>query len=335
MTTCSLDSDLDDILAQTKNLWDDLRGARLFITGGTGFFGCWILESFLKANRELGLGAQAVVLTRDESSFRKRRAHLSGRPELSFLSGDVRSFDFPKGNFTHVIHAATEANAPRVFDFAAACGAKSLLLTSSGAVYGRQPADMTHIPEDYPGSLEQNAAKLAYAEDKRSAERLGEAAARGLEIKIARCFAFVGPYMPFDGSFAVGNFIRDATHGRAIEISGDGTPCRSYLYAADLAVWLWTILLRGQNLRPYNVGSEERVTIAELADAVKSVVNPKLPVHIKQKPREGAPVEQYVPSTQRAREELGLRRTVDLPEAIGRTAKWLHENLACNARFSW
>ncbi|HVA66147.1 MAG TPA: NAD-dependent epimerase/dehydratase family protein [Elusimicrobiota bacterium] len=329
MTACSVDSDLDGVLAQTRNLWGDLRGARLFITGGTGFFGCWILESFFKANRELSLGAKAVVLTRDQGSFRKKRPHLSNHPELSFLAGDVRSFDFPKGGFTHIIHAATESNAPRVFDFAAACGAKNLLLTSSGAVYGRQPADMTHIPEDYPGSVEQNAAKPAYAEDKRSAELLGAASsARGLEVKIARGFAFVGPYMPFDGSFAAGNFIRDAVQGRAIEVSGDGTPYRSYLYAADLAIWLWTILLRGKSLRPYNVGSEKRVAIAELADAVKSAVNPNLAVHIAQKPRAGAPPEQYVPSTQRAREELGLRQTVDLPEAVRRTAKWLEKSNA-------
>src|SRR3954468_24699790 len=94
------------------SLWDDLRGARIFITGGTGFFGCWLLETLLWANDRLGLDVSAVVLTRDADAFRKKAAHLAEHAALTLHHGDVRTFVFPGGAFTHVIHAATSSSVP-------------------------------------------------------------------------------------------------------------------------------------------------------------------------------------------------------------------------------
>jgi len=86
-----LAQDLDHVLAHTEGLWEELRGQRIFITGGTGFFGCWLLESFLWANDKLGLGASATVLTRNPDGFRKKAPHLAGQdranPVAVILSG--------------------------------------------------------------------------------------------------------------------------------------------------------------------------------------------------------------------------------------------------------
>jgi len=68
--------DLNHVLHYTKPLWEELRGKKIFITGGTGFFGCWLLESFAWANDKLKLNAEALVLSRNPEAFAQKVPHL-------------------------------------------------------------------------------------------------------------------------------------------------------------------------------------------------------------------------------------------------------------------
>src|SRR3990167_10651892 len=104
-----LANDLDYILKHTAPLWERWRNQHIFITGGTGFFGCWLLESFIWANTTLNLHASAVVLTRNKLNFAKKCPHLYHHSALSFHEDDVRNFSYPSGEFSHIIHAATDA----------------------------------------------------------------------------------------------------------------------------------------------------------------------------------------------------------------------------------
>jgi nucleoside-diphosphate-sugar epimerase len=333
-------NDLDEIFHAVGSPWEELRGQRVFITGGTGFYGRWLLESFVWANDRLKLDATVTVLTRDPERFGRSNPHLSAQSNLEFVAGDVRDFEFPAGRYTYVIHAATEASAKlndeeplRMFDtnvvgtrrtleFARQCGARRFLFASSGAVYGKQPAAITHVAEDFMGGPDPTDPRNAYAEGKRSAEMLGVLFAKqhGFDFIITRGFAFIGPLLPLDIHFAVGNFIRDGLNGGPVRIGGDGTPYRSYLYASDLAAWLWTILLRGAASRAYNIGGEEAVTILELAKSIAAFFGTD--VVVARQPATHVPPDRYVPSTCRAREELGLRVRVPFADALARTVEW-------------
>jgi nucleoside-diphosphate-sugar epimerase len=336
------DQDLQHIMDHTRDLWKDLRGARIFITGGTGFFGHWLVESLLCANQQLDLKASASILSREPDTAKQASPHLFADSAITMLKGDVRNFEFPRGEFSYIIHAATDASAKlneenpllmldtiiegtrHTLDFAVQCKAEKFLLTSSGAVYGKQPSEMTHIPEEYQGSPDPSDPRSAYGIGKRTAELLCTLYAKqhGLHPTIARCFAFMGPGLPLEAHFAIGNFIRDAMNGGPIIIKGDGTPYRSYLYAADLAIWLWTILLRGESCRPYNVGSEEAVSIAELAQHVAEQFPNKVIVEAHKKVDSLAPPERYVPDSSRAKNELRLQEYIYCNDAILRTIRW-------------
>lgn len=335
-------TDLDLILRETRTLWEPMRGQRIFITGGTGFFGCWLLESFCHINRELTLGASATVLTRSPANFFVKAPHLAGNPHVELLAGDVRDFEFPEGHFPFVIHAATEASArqaaevplemlstilagtQRTLEFAATHGTARFLLTSSGAVYGRQPSTVTHLSESYGGAPDPLDPNNVYAEGKRAAELMCSLYQKtaGIECAIARCWAFCGPHLPLDAHFAIGNFIGNVLRSEPILIQGDGTPRRSYLYGTDLAIWLWTMLFRAPSLTPINVGSDEDVSILELAQKVAQILDPAAVVHVAGSPVPGGVPSRYVPSVSRAKQLLGLRQIVSLEESIRRTAAW-------------
>lgn len=324
--------------------WRSLAGKKIFITGGTGFVGKWLLATLLDANAAFGLGCRITVLSRNPASFLNDWPAMEGR--VDWIAGDVR--DFPIGSERHdlIIHAATDVVAQvspqdvfstclegtrRVLALARASGACRLLLLSSGAVYGPLPTGMTHVPETHLGGPDPLLATSAYGEGKRVSEWLAaQATADGLDVHVARLFAAVGPHLPLDKHFAVGNFLNAVIRGEDIIVYGDGTPFRSYLYAADMAAWLWAVLLRGQSGRAYNVGSNESISISDLARRVCQVLARPIRLKILHAAKPGVGASHYVPDVSRAQTELVLSPPLCLDEAIVRTARWHDDRFITN-----
>ncbi|HVX19854.1 MAG TPA: NAD-dependent epimerase/dehydratase family protein [Acidimicrobiales bacterium] len=328
------DRDLDRAVERVSADLSRWRGARVLVTGATGFLGSWLVGTLLRANEVLDLGLRLVVLTRDPTTV-----PLAPGPCLELVAGDVRDLP-PVGQVDAIVHGAAASASrfgvgdgePRVMaativdgtravlDAAASSGARVLFL-SSGAVYGRQVVDA--VPEDHAGGPDPLDPRSAYGEAKRMAENWCAAttAAGEAEVVVARLFAFVGPRLPLDRHFAAGNFLADVLASRPVRISGDGRTVRSYLYAGDVPEWLFALLSRGVPGRAYNVGSPEAVTIAELASRAARLADPPLPVQVIGAPSD-TPASRYVPDTRRAEDELGLRPRVGLDEGLRRSLAW-------------
>jgi dTDP-glucose 4,6-dehydratase len=325
--------DLAAIDAQLAPLWPRLDGARIFMTGGTGLIGRWMLEALAHS----GSDAAVTVLSRDPAAFARQAPQLAARYE--FVAGDVLTFVPPKRTFTHVIHAATDASADlnasdprrmfdtivtgtrRALDMAVECRVQRFFFLSSGAVYGPQPPEIAHVAEDCLTGPDPRDPRLAYGEGKRAAETLCAIYGKqfGLDVVTARIFALLGPLLSLDIHFAAGNFIRDAVAGRTIRVEGSGEAVRSYLYLADVTAWLWALFLGAPTGSTYNVGSEEAVSIADLARRTAALLGGP-GVEILGQPDAGWNPGRYVPSTAAIRRDLGVSQTVDLDQAIRRTA---------------
>lgn len=339
LSTLSIE-DLDHTFSQLpESTWRLLDGRRIFITGGTGFVGKWLLATIIDVIDRLNLNCEITVLSRNPEKFKQAMPAIAKK--IDFISGDVKDFTIPKTNFDTVIHAATDVQAKcspseifetcvdgtrRVLELVKQCGTTDFLLISSGAIYGPHPKGMTHVPESHLGGPNTLSGSSAYAEGKRVSEWLSCVQDSGANVKIARVFALIGPYLPLEGQFAIGNFLKAALTSDKIVIEGDGTPYRSYLHASDMAAWLWAVLLKGASGTAYNVGSSEELTISDLAERIVSVLGVDTQIQIKTPPIKSDP-QYYVPDNQKILSELSLKQPLKLNDSIDRTAAWLKKYL--------
>jgi len=333
--------DLQYIFDECKDLFEDIRNGSIFLTGGTGFIGIWMLEALFFSNKNSNLNINVTVLTRDVEKFREKCHRPIEDYGFNFIQGDVTSFIYPEGNFTHVIHAATDASAylnenhpdvmyrtivmgtNRVLDFSVEKKVRKFLFLSSGAIYGQQPWEMTHISEDWSGSLNCLDARNTYAEAKRSAEMLCAIYAKKHELNFtsARIFSTFGPFLPLDTHFAIGNFIKNSIEKKTITINGNGLPHRSGLYISETIIWLFYTLISGHASVAYNIGSDESFSIEEIAKKVSGTLGGN-DVVVLGKKDSGWNLGRYVPSVVRIKKELNVEQKIGFEEAVIRTAIW-------------
>jgi nucleoside-diphosphate-sugar epimerase len=306
--------------------------ATLLVIGGSGFFGKSILDMFQRGKLSPWNINRVISMSRNAERLKSETPNLI-LDNVELLSSDISTAEhLPDADF--IIHAAASTDAKNYLNSGEderkniqsgtlnycrlARGNKNTktLYVSSGAVYGTQPSNITHIKESFqlidPYDIPEN--KRDYTIAKRDAEEqikgLGK---EGMLVSIARCFSFVGPFLPLDQHFAIGNFIRDGLLQQKIKVNTENKVYRSYMYSDDLVVWLMTILDSSDNTCPiYNVGSDEPILIDQLARNISKIFG----LSSDDIKYTSELAERYIPNIEKAKKNLNLSINYSLSHAL-------------------
>ena len=342
MIKYNIESDLNFIFNKCKNEFNLLSNKSLLVTGGTGFFGKWFLDLIFYTNKNYNTNILTTLITRNENKFFLDNPHQKNNKFLNIIETDILDLKSINHQFDFLLHmAATSAKetfngetdtnktktlfngAKNIMNIAIHNNISKILFTSSGVVYGSSSKDMKD-ESDINDSLDLEK-RNGLAKGKMLAENIisNMSTENNINFKIARCFSFVGPYLPLDMHYAIGNFINDAIFKENIIINGNGSPYRSYLYITDTLVWLLKLLV-GNAEGIFNVGSERRIQIIELANMVKDIIAPTKKVIIQEKEMHEGNFKRniYLPNTEKIRESLGVKEWTSLEDAISKTAKF-------------
>ena len=335
-------SDAVEVLKVSSCDLSNLRDKHLYITGGTGMLGKWLLELIATLNKRESMSIRVTVLSRNPRSFIAANPRLGKMPWLSFTEGDIRYLPELPFNVSHIIHAAAltdrrlfasqpssvgEVNALGTMRLISAANllerVPKFILLSSCLVYGAQPWDIKQINEAFAGPLRSNDVNAIYAESKRFAETLTHCATseNKLPVVTLRPFAVVGPYQSLELPWAVTDFIRDSLTSGPIRIMGNGTTVRSILYASDFAYWVLAATAKGKPRNTYNIGSPDAIDLISLAKKITSNFDPSPEIRTGVGQLTHHP-NRLVPDVSRAIKDLGVEVTVSIDEAIRRSIQW-------------
>jgi dTDP-glucose 4,6-dehydratase len=308
----------------------------LLVIGGTGFFGKSILDAFSRGLLRPWDVAYIIVMSRNAQVLQHEAPQLISK-NVTLLSADITTTDsLPYADF--VIHAAAstdvrdylsqpenekkniQAGTYNYCELAKKFHNKSkIVYVSSGAVYGVQLPAIDKLDEFAKqhdlGNMDSG--KQDYAAAKQDAElAITKLGVDGLKVSIARCFAFVGCWLPRDQHFAIGNFISDVLDNRPIIVKAKHKVYRSYMYADDLVEWLMTIVDHASSDCPtYNVGSDQAILVGDLAEKLSHLYNVPAEVPLISEDK----IDRYIPSIKKAKDELGLYLKYDLTTSINET----------------
>ncbi|MDP3399241.1 MAG: NAD-dependent epimerase/dehydratase family protein [Bacteroidales bacterium] len=335
-----LHKDCADATSRSLKILDELKNQKLLIVGGTGFIGSWIAELIAYLNDNYQFNTSLVILARNIDSFKEGKNHLASRKDFQYISQDIRNINELPRDISYIIHAAASPDnrnhvsnpletistitkgTDNLIDSAFKLPyLKKFQYLSSGQVYGKSKSRNGLITESDFGPLDCNKVTAIYPEAKRLAEATccAYSSQYKLPIVIARPFSFIGPYQSLSKPWAINNFINDALNNTTIRIIGNGEPIRSYMYPADLAVWLLKILISGKINTAYNVGSPYGISLKDVSKIIMNIAQSNATIDIR---FNNSDMSRYVPDTTLCEKDLGLQINYNIEDTIRRSIAW-------------
>ncbi|CAN0926697.1 UDP-glucuronic acid decarboxylase 1 [Linum grandiflorum] len=265
------------------------RRLRIVVTGGAGFVGSHLVDKLIAR------GDEVIVIDNFFTGRKDNLVHLFSNPRFELIRHDVVEPILLEVD--QIYHLACPASPVHykynpvktiktnvmgtlnMLGLAKRVGAR-FLLTSTSEVYG----DPLEHPqkETYWGNVNPIGERSCYDEGKRTAETLAMDYHRGagVEVRIARIFNTYGPRMCLDDGRVVSNFVAQAIRKQPMTVYGDGKQTRSFQFVSDLVAGL-VALMEGEHVGPFNLGNPGEFTMLELAEVVKTVIDPTATIEFK------------------------------------------------------
>ncbi|MGE0313880.1 MAG: NAD-dependent epimerase/dehydratase family protein [Lautropia sp.] len=357
-----IEQDLEDLIRKARPEFEELAGKRLWLTGGAGFLGYYLVLSIAHWNRSAKPGERIRLKVLDN--------YIRGVPgwldsmkgeDIELIRHDVTDpIPAAFGECEYLIHAASIASPMyyrkfpletidaninglrHMLDHAAArnkakAGSfKGLLFFSTSEIYGDPPAGEIPTRETFRGLVSCTGPRACYDESKRLGETLCVLYAqnRDVPVSMARPFNNYGPGLKITDGRVLPDFARDALAGRDIVMLSDGSPTRTFCYITDALSGYLKVLVRGRRGEPYNIGIETpELSMKQLADRVRSTAQALWGYDGKvvHKPSaEGAYLtdnpNRRCPVIEKARTEIGYAPEVDVDTGIRRMLNWYYFN---------
>ncbi len=322
---------------------DNRMAQRILITGGAGFIGSHLAEAFLAA------GYEVTILDNLSTGRFENIAHLVGRPGFRFALASIQNavvLDRLASEADGIVHLAAAVGVQLIVERpvhtietnimgteavlqAAARYRARVVLASTSEVYGkgvrvpfREDDDVVLGPTDK--------SRWAYAASKMVDEFLALAYYRekGLPVVIARLFNTVGPRQTGRYGMVVPRFVSQALRGVPLTVYGDGTQSRCFCDVSDTVRALVGLTTHPDAVgRVFNVGSQEEISIRDLAERVLAVTGSRSPIHFIPYDQAYAPgfedMARRVPDTGRIEALLGWRPQIALDTTLTRVADWM------------
>lgn len=337
-----------DLREITSNMnFSDLDGARILVTGASGFIAAYMIETLLYLNDEdPSRKIKVLGLARNRERAEKRFNHHLNRQDFKLLFQDVETPVQTDEEIDFIIHSASQAS-PKFFGtdpvgtlsanifgthqllrLAAQKKCRGFLFFSSGEVYGQVPAHQIPTKETDYGYLDPALVRSCYGESKRMGENLCVAFSRQFRVptKIVRPFHTYGPGFSLDDGRVFADFVSDIVNGRNIQLKSDGSARRPYCYLTDAVRGFYTVLLKGAVGEAYNIGNDKtEVSVLELAKKLVDIFpekNLKINRAADHEPSEylKSPILRNCPDISKAK-SLGWNPFVTIEEGFKRTVR--------------